>query len=138
MMKKIFVVSLLWLTLCFAGCDGKAKISGTVKFFDGTPVTQGSVVFDSGTESYFGTIRKDGTYVTGGNQQVEGIPNGNYKVWLAQTETIENTLDAKGEVVSYKTTPTVAKKWTSPNTTELTFEVKPGGQKTFDLVVEKP
>jgi hypothetical protein len=135
--KKIFITSVLCLLFCFTGCSGKIKISGTVTFSDGTPVTKGNVVFDNGTQSYFGII-KDGTYVTGGNKAIEGIPNGTYKVWLAQTETTENTLDTDGHVTSYKVTQTIAKKFTSPNTTELTFEVKPDGQKTFDIVVEKP
>lgn len=138
MRKKIFIVSILWLMFCLIGCSGKTKISGTVTFSDGTPVTKGNVVFDNGTESYFGIIKNNGTYVTGGNKQIEGIPNGNYKVWLAQTEIIENTLGANGRVTSYKVTQTITKKFTSLNTTELTFEVKPDGQKTFDIVVEKP
>jgi hypothetical protein len=138
MRRKIFIISILWLMFCITGCSGKTKISGTVTFSDGTPVTKGSVVFDNGTESYFGTIKNNGTYVTGGNKQIEGIPNGNYKVWLAQTEITENILDADGHVASYKVTQTIAKKFISPNTTELTFEVKPDGQKIFDIVVEKP
>ncbi|MDR0611763.1 MAG: hypothetical protein LBG58_16780, partial [Planctomycetaceae bacterium] len=120
MRKKILIISVLWLIFCFTGCDGKTKISGTVKFSDGTPITKGNVVFDNGNESYFGTIKNDGTYVTGGNKQIEGIPDGNYKVWLAQTEIAENVLDADGHVTSYSVTQTIAKKFTSPNTTELT------------------
>jgi hypothetical protein len=138
MRKKIFIIAILCLMFCLTGCDGKTKISGTVKFSDGTPITKGNVVFDNGNESYFGTIKSDGTYVTGGNKQIEGIPNGNYKVWLAQTEIIENVLGADGRIKSYSVTPTVAKKFTSPNTTELTFELKPDSPKTFDVVVEKP
>jgi hypothetical protein len=142
MKTKIFIVLLFGVLFCFVvsltGCSGKTKISGTVTFPDGTPVTKGSVVFDNGTDSYFGTIKNDGTYITGGNKQVEGIPNGNYRVWLAQTEITENTLDANGDVTSYKVTQTVAKKFTSPITTELTFEVKPDGQKIFNIIVEKP
>jgi hypothetical protein len=142
MKTKIFVVLLLGVLFCFAvslsGCSGKTKISGTITFSDGTPVTQGNVVFDNGTNSYFGTIKNNGTYITGGNKQVEGIPNGTYKVWLAQTEIIDNTLDANGLVTSYKVTPTVAKKFMSLTTTDLTFEVKPDGQKTFNIIVEKP
>ncbi|MDR3196376.1 MAG: hypothetical protein LBU34_00785 [Planctomycetaceae bacterium] len=138
MRKNVFIVSILWLMFCLTGCSDKIKISGTVTFSDGTPITKGNVVFDNGTESYFGTIKSDGTYVTGGNKQIEGIPNGTYKVWLAQTEITENISDADGHVASYNVTQTVAKKFTSPNTTELTFEVKPDGQKTFDIVVEKP
>jgi hypothetical protein len=135
---KSFSLVVLLSCLLLTGCGNGTKITGTVKLSDGTPVTKGQVVFDNGTESYFGTIKSDGTYVTGGNKTVEGIPNGHYKVWLAGTETAENQFGADGTVTSYTVTQTVAKKYTSPNTTDLKFEVKPGGTKTFDITVEKP
>ncbi|MDR1491797.1 MAG: hypothetical protein LBT05_03625 [Planctomycetaceae bacterium] len=130
------IVSLSCLLL--VGCNNGTKITGTIKFSDGTPVTKGQVVFDNGNNSYFGAISSAGTYVTGGNQTVEGIPNGSYKVWLAGTETADNKTGANGTITSYTVTQTVAKKFTSLNTTDLKFEVKPGGAKTFDITVEKP
>ncbi|MDR2171429.1 MAG: hypothetical protein LBP59_14900 [Planctomycetaceae bacterium] len=138
MNRKIFVVLFFGIMICVVGCSGKVQISGTVKYSDGAPVTKGNVVFESADSSYFGVINNDGTYITGGNKQVEGIPKGIYKVWLAQTESSEDILDENGTVVSYNITQAVAKKFTSPETTDLTFEVKPGGQKTFNIVVEKP
>ena len=137
-MKKIsLTVVLLFVVFCF-GCGSGVKISGTVKFPDDTPVTQGNVVFESGTDSFFGKISADGKYVTGGTKEVQGIPKGTYKVWLSATETSENTVRSDGTVGAYSTTPTVARKYTSPSTTDLTFEVKSGGPKTFDFTVEKP
>ncbi|MDR2168627.1 MAG: carboxypeptidase-like regulatory domain-containing protein [Planctomycetaceae bacterium] len=138
MNRKIFVVLFFGIMFCVTGCSGKVQISGTVKYSDGAPVTKGNVVFENADSSYFGVINNDGTYITGGNKQVEGIPKGIYKVWLAQTESSENILDENGKVVSCNTTQTVAKKFTSSETTDLTFEVKPEGQKTFNIIVEKP
>ena len=136
-MKNIALV-LAFSLLMVCGCGNKTKISGTVKYSDGTPVTKGNVVFDTGVDSFFGKINNDGTYVTGGTKEVEGIPSGTYKVWLSATESSENTQRADGTVGAYSTTPTVAKKYTSPNSTDLTFEVKSGGPRAFDIVVEKP
>jgi hypothetical protein len=75
---------------------------------------------------------------TGGNKTVEGISDGKYKIWFAGTEIVENKLDANGFTESYSVTLTMAKKYTSASTTDLEFEVKPGGPKTFDIVIEKP
>ncbi|MDR2171410.1 MAG: hypothetical protein LBP59_14805 [Planctomycetaceae bacterium] len=138
MNRKIFIVLVFGIMFYVTGCSGKVQISGTVKYSDGDPVTRGNVVFESADSSYFGVINKDGTYITGGNKQVEGIPKGTYKVWLAQTESSENFFDENGTVVSYTITPKVAKKFTSSDSTDLIFEVKSGGTKTFNIVVEKP
>jgi hypothetical protein len=139
MMKNtLSLLVVILLALCCFGCGNNIKISGTVKYPDGTPVTQGNVVFESGSESFFGKINADGTYTSGGTKEVQGIPVGTYKVWLSATEISENTMRPDGTVGAYSTTPTVARKYTSPSTTDLTFEVKAGGPKRFDIEVEKP
>ena len=74
MRTKIFLIAILCLMFCLTGCDGKTKISGTVKFSDGTPITKGSVVFDNGTESYFGTIKNDGTYIPAETNRSKEFP----------------------------------------------------------------
>ncbi|MDR3109711.1 MAG: hypothetical protein LBU65_08495, partial [Planctomycetaceae bacterium] len=115
--------------------------SGTVKFSDGTPVNFGNVVFCNETHSYYGTIKSDGTYITGGVKEVEGIPDGTYKIYLAATEEVENiygTPRGIEELIDYKVTQRVAAKYRSYETTDLSFEVKPGCPKTYDIVVEKP
>ncbi|MDR1382820.1 MAG: hypothetical protein LBJ67_03085 [Planctomycetaceae bacterium] len=125
---------------CVAGCGNRlTEISGTVKFSDGTPITFGQVVFDDGKHSYFGIIKGNGTYVTGGSKPVEGIPDGVYKIWLASTEkTVDEIFDDKKQLVSYNTVEQVAEKYRYASKTDLTFEVKRGGTKTYHVVVEKP
>jgi hypothetical protein len=115
------------------------KISGTVKFSDGTPITSGRIVFDDGKHSYFGTIQKDGACVTGGVKPVESIPDGVYKIWLASTEkTVDEVFNDKNELVSYNTVEQVAEKFRYVDKTDLVFEVKRGGTTTYDVVIEKP
>ena len=133
-MKYAICLSIL---CAFVGCSQGTRISGTVRFDDGTPITQGSVVFNSSTESFFGTITSDGRYTTGGEREKQGIPDGTYTVWLSGTETSDNTFDGEGNVVSYTVTRPVAAVFTSPSTSPLRFEVKKGGPKTFDIVVER-
>jgi hypothetical protein len=136
---KHFITIALFIILV-AGCSRTTKISGTVKFSDGTPINFGNVVFGSETHSYYGTIKSDGTYITGGVKEAEGIPDGTYKIYLTATEEVENTYapDGRKELIDYKVTQRVAAKHRSYETTDLSFEVKPGCPKTYDIVVEKP
>jgi hypothetical protein len=134
-MKTLTSITFLFVTLTIFGCGGGGTvITGSVKYTDGTPVTLGQVVFDNGVKSYFGQIRADGTYSSGGNKAVEGIPDGSYKIWLSGT--IDGS--AEGNDPDYSGRLTIAKKYISPATTDLTFEVKSGGTKVFDITVEKP
>jgi hypothetical protein len=114
-----------------------------VKYSDGTPIDFGNVVFDNGKQSYVGTIKKDGTYITGGVKEVEGIPDGVYKIWLVGTETRTNEVyneekDGGKNLISYDEVQRVADKYRFYEKTDLTFEVKRGGPTTYDIVVEKP
>lgn len=131
-----YVVCLV-LLCAFIGCSQGTRLTGTVSFDDGTPVTKGDVVFDSSKESFFGTITADGHYTTGGEKEKQGIPDGVYTVWLSGTESSENTSNVAGDAVSYTVTRPVAEMFTSPSKSPLKFEVKPGGPKTFDVVVER-
>ena len=119
------------------GCSQGTLITGTVHFDDGTPVTKGSVVFDSAKESFFGTISSEGNYTTGRNKEKQGIPDGNYTVWLSETEKIENKRDDKGLTIGGSITQLVAPEFRSPSKSPLRFEVKKGVTKTFDIVVER-
>jgi hypothetical protein len=138
-----FWVPLFFLAIffcCVAGCGNRlTKITGTVKFSDGTSITSGRIVFDDGKHSYFGTINKDGTYITGGSKPIEGIPDGKYKIWLASTEeTVDEIFDDQKQLISYSTVERVAEKFRYADKTDLVFEVKRGGPTTYNVVVEKP
>ena len=53
--------------LMFTGCGGGGtnKVTGTVKFSDGSPLTSGTVSFNSDGFSTFGDIQSDGTCEVG-------------------------------------------------------------------------
>ena len=108
-----------------------------MSFDDGTPITRGSVVFNSEKESFFGIITSDGHYSTGGAKEIQGIPDGVYTVWLSGTEEEVNKLDTAGNVTNYVVTQTVAMEYTSASRSPLRFEVKKGGSRTFDIKVER-
>ncbi|MDR2641365.1 MAG: hypothetical protein LBC74_01080 [Planctomycetaceae bacterium] len=140
--KNILIVVLLIATCCLVGCSRVTKISGNVKYSDGTPINFGNVVFDDGKHSFFCTVKSNGTYITGGVNEVEGIPDGTYKVWLTGTDTITNAVyenhNGEKNLVSFESVERVAEKYRSAEKTDLIFEVKRGGPTTYDVIVEKP
>jgi hypothetical protein len=140
MIPKIYIVYFLFFgTLLFFGCSQKTvKFGGTVKFSDGSPVTLGTVNFDSGTHTFLGHIDANGHYAPGMTQQGGGIPEGLYQVWLTGTDKVNNVTNPDGTISQQDSAPYVAEKFCKKETSGLTFEVKSGEPKTFDIVVEKP
>ena len=83
------VLGLLVGLLLTAGCgdDGPVlhKVSGTVVFMDGTPVTEGSVTFiNSKGESAIGKINEKGEFVLTTTEEGDGAPAGSYKVSVSE------------------------------------------------------
>jgi hypothetical protein len=130
---------ILFGILIGAGCSDKIKISGTVTFSDGEPVNFGSVCFNSNNKTYYGYLDKNGHYSPGELKDGDGVPHGNYNVWLSGTVLSKEILNKEGESTgNSKETFRVAEKYTLLETTDLKFEVKRGGSKTFDFTVERP
>jgi hypothetical protein len=130
-------VTITLLLLLAAGCGTGIRVSGTVTYEeDGSPVQQGSVNFSTDKSNFSGVISK-GKYVTGGNKNVQGIPAGQYKIWLAGTDNIEVITDKDGTQIDVKFHPTVSREFTSASTTPLSFTVGQGGA-MYNIVVKKP
>lgn len=144
------------------GGDGKTthKVTGTVKFSDGSPLTKGTVVFASDMTSAQGGIQSDGSYALGTYGVDDGAPAGSYKVFLTgpifgsegagasegeeddgmeyevdpdDPEGAGDSMDDGGDEVGEAL---VNKKFNAPDTSGLTCEVT--GSTTFDITVEKP
>jgi hypothetical protein len=119
---------LLFIFACFSGCSGKANVSGTVSFPDGSPLTQGFVVFESGGNQVSGVIDTTGRYRMGENGDSKGIKPGEYKVRIIS----ESGGGSDGKpFVRY-----IADKYDNVNTSGLVCEVK--GKTEFNITVEKP
>lgn len=127
------------LISAFAGCgEPVVKFGGTVKYSDGSPVTHGAVNFDSGQFTFVGVIDAQGNYTPGMQSKGAGIPEGKYRIWLTGTEKNTDTIKPDGTLVPGRPLPLVAPKFCNVATSGLEFEVKSGGPKIFDIVVERP
>ena len=116
----------LGLFVCFFfGCgDGSVQFTGKVIFDDGTPVTSGHVVFESGLLQYDGIIQTDGSYTLRGATERSGIPFGSYRVAVVVPANDDGSL-------------VIASRYGNTETSGLTFEVESGGPRTFDITVER-
>ena len=131
--KFAWFLSAFFLALSMIGCsDGMVRVSGKVTFSDGTPVTRGSVLFDSGIYSASGDIQPDGTYVLGALSPGGGVRPGEY---IALIE--KNWDDPFDEVGNFICTFEVAPRFSSRETSNLKFTVETGKRNVFDIVVER-
>jgi len=121
----------VFVMVSLVGCSNQVGLTGKVTYTDDLPVQVGQVVFDDGNYAFRGRINKDGFYRLGGAFDGDGIIPGQYRVYLTETEASE--MDENGVVKHIKR---VADKYTNPDTSELTCEVK--GKMSFDFKVERP
>lgn len=134
-MRRYHLFFPLFLIVLLAGCNNKVQLGGKVTYSDDQPVESGFVVFTTSTFQSRGMIKPDGTYLMSTMGDADGIPPGDYAVYLGGTDkrVVEEMKDG-----SLKTTdiPQVDKKFTSPETSGLTFTVD-GKTKRFDIQVER-
>ena len=141
--SKFAVLFLVVVVLCLTGCGKKAKVTGTVKFSDGTPLNVGTVNFTDGTNLFRGEIQPDGTFEMRTFKPGDGVLKGSYKVYL--TETLQFGATGKrvlkgpnGEEIEMEvignTTSTIDPKDSDPEQSGMTIDVK--GNMTYDITIE--
>lgn len=81
--KVIRLLSVIGL-LGLCGCGGLYPVQGTVTLENGTPLTQGMVVFENvdGTTMGRGTIQSDGSYQLSTQNPNDGLRPGRYKILI--------------------------------------------------------
>lgn len=128
----------IWAVICVivglvAGCGRSDlhRVSGQVKFGDGSPLTVGRVVvsYEDGTSSW-GRVQKDGSFRVGTKKNNDGMRGGTYRV--AVKDALLPT--ENGEPGEFK--QIVHPRFADPATSGLEFTVP--DQTTWAIVVEKP
>lgn len=139
------IIAVIFLT---AGCSKNARVSGKVTFPDGSPLTVGKVTFETANYVASGTLKEDGTYTIGSLSDRDGLPPGQYQVYIAGAmkqggSTNMNVPTASGSGPRATTSvampvfmPVVAQKYTKASTSGITCDVKKS--MTFDFTVEPP
>jgi hypothetical protein len=135
MARILLGCGLLALVVALPGCgSGRATVTGTVRYDDGSPVEAGSVVGEATVDGKLvavqGTIRKDGSFGWGGDREGDGALPGKYKVIVVPVSLSEYQL-AQGQ------TTAVDSKYTRYDTSGLSFEVKEG-RNEFNVTVARP
>jgi len=126
MLRILPLLALVALTGCGGGSAG-LPVSGTVTV-KGQPLTKGFVRFvpDAARGASVGTELVGGIGPDGKYDIPNGVPPGWYKVSVATGETVDSTKP-------YATKSAVPARYLRPDTSGLTFEVKPNG--TYNLAL---
>jgi hypothetical protein len=136
----------MFVYVCFIGCGENVPLRGKVLYDDGTPITVGTVNFTTGTHLSRGKIQSDGSYVIGTGKEKDGLPPGNYKIYITGAEIpIEPKVkpkiqyDANGQPISQMSyyQQLVGREYMTASATPLTCEVPVKGN-SFDIIVKKP
>ena len=130
---KIAVVMSVCLLFC-VGCGKNVRVAGKVTFEDGSPLTTGIVIFNSGTSESKAPIEKDGSFAVGTFKSNDGLPRGTYRVYITGAAVFPG-ISARGAPLG-PVVQLVDAKFTSPDTSDLTCEVK--GNTVFDITVTPP
>lgn len=127
---------LLTTLFCFlmVGCEkGFVGMGGQVTYSDdGSPLETGTVTFVSETFQARGDIKENGKYVIGSFSEKDGLPPGNYQIFISNAEIYEKT----GGESQGKTIPLIDGKYNRPETSEMTLNVD-GSVKRFDFKVDR-
>lgn len=131
-------INRVWLILALvalSGCgSGRCRVSGTVTYEDGSPLTQGTVAgeatIDGKLVAVQGNVQKDGKFEWGTDSPGDGAYPGLYRV-IVLPRALGDTEISQGML------PDVDRKFTSYESSKITFEVK-RGVNTLNIKVSKP
>jgi len=116
--------------LGFLGCSGNGgateKVTGTVTYEDGTPLSGGTIVFADRkrNSSSVGYLQEDGSYVLGTFGESDGAPQGSYKVTIIASSAYGERSPLSSKFGSLEQTPLTAEVVDGENV--INFQVEKG------------
>jgi hypothetical protein len=124
----LFVAMLIFCTC--AGCTKNVRLGGQVTYSDdGSPLTTGTVCFETDAYTARGNLKPDGTYTLTSVTENDGLPAGLYRV------SVLNAIKGFGEDDATNI-PLIDPKYGSGSASGITFQVTPSS-KRFDFTVER-
>ena len=133
-MQKDFIVVLLFAFLFLIGCNSNAQVSGTVTFSDGTPYTNGRVIYEQGATSVIGRLDESGNFQLYSEKPGDGVPAGSFRGFISHNAPSPAEMGRINERVP---PPPFAPKYADVGTAGLTFDVKPREKKKLEIVLER-
>ncbi|MDR1385356.1 MAG: hypothetical protein LBJ67_16135 [Planctomycetaceae bacterium] len=131
--RQNFFLLIGLLFLFFSGCGRNVPLGGKITYSDdGMPLECGTIAFTNGTMQARGDIGKDGTYNLGTLKVGDGLPPGDYKVYISGAEKIEQGKTPTAQLISRLIDP----KYASPETSPLTAKVD-DSTKSLNFKVDK-
>ena len=132
MKNSLFMLCLL-VFLVAIGCSGNKRLSGKVTFSDdGSPVPNGMVIFSRDNFISRGEIQSDGTYKLSSERENDGIPPGEYKVYVSGISEMPPSIPG----VMTIPIPLCDPKFEDPSTSGLTCTIPAPGSR-FDFAVDR-
>ncbi|MDO5554058.1 MAG: carboxypeptidase-like regulatory domain-containing protein [Planctomycetia bacterium] len=120
---------LIILAVSITGCSSKEfRVSGTIQYSDGTPVSKGLITFVSADRNVMVETDDNGRYTTANSTNKSGLTPGQYKVTISAKGLPDG---AKGE----RPVEMIDAKFSNVTTSELSLDVT--SSMTKDFVVER-
>lgn len=131
--QKTLFSSALLSTIFVLGCsNGNVRFGGQVTYSDdGSPLTMGTVCFESSTFLARGELDSNGRYDLGSLSAKDGIPQGTYRVYI--TGAAKGGMNEKGVLVLV---PLIDPKYVAGNTSGLSVTID-GKSRSFDIQVNR-
>ena len=136
-MIKKYCISFLFVVCLvpFSACSKQVPMSGKVTFSDDqSPLTCGTVFFETDTFQARGEIKPDGTYTIGTHSEKDGLPPGTYRVFVVGA-TVQDPSVQPGPNRPPIILPLIDPKFETGRTSGLTVNVGPS-TKRFDFSVD--
>ena len=134
--RRLFplAVATVLVAISAVGCgrSGMHPVKGSVRYPDGSPVTTGKVLIDSGSAGVgsWGSILPDGTFRMGTHSPTDGVPAGEHRVSIVSA----CIYPAPGS--SAEPTPLVHERFNDSQSSGLVFRVP--DVTTWEIVVDPP
>ncbi len=124
---RTLIAFIVTTTLVLTGC-GDPRVTGTVKYQDGTPLTTGTVVLQNDQSQGIGELRQDGSFDLYQIKPGDGLKRGVYRGYITGAVIIDD---------NHRTTYLIPEKYGDINQAGITYDSdKDKGR--LDVVVEKP
>jgi hypothetical protein len=112
MRTLIIIIFLLFETLNIAGC-GDPKVTGTVKYKDGTPLVTGTVVLQNAQSQGIGELQSDGSFELYQFKKGDGLERGTYRGYITNAVIIDDQM---------RTTSLIPDKYTDINRSDIEYD----------------